>query len=98
MKTFNDITFKAHPFYQDGLVSRTYFDNGYGVSVVKHDKSYGGNEGLYELAVLLGEELHYDNSVANGDVVGWLKPDEVTDLMMTIQSWEYNIHIDKQIV
>ena len=28
------------------------FDNGYGASVVCHSGSYGGNKGLYEIAVL----------------------------------------------
>ncbi len=33
MKTFNDLVFNPHPI-NNGVVSRLYFGNGYGVSVV----------------------------------------------------------------
>ena len=88
MKTFKDLDFKKHPMEEglDGVVSRIFFDNGYGASVVKHQYSYGGDRGLYELAVLDSNgEVHYDNSVANGDVIGYLRPEDVTDVMEKIQ-------------
>jgi hypothetical protein len=70
----------------NGIISRIQFDNGFGASVVKHPYSYGGDRGLYELAVLDNNgELHYDNSVANGDVVGYLREEDVTDVMEKIQ-------------
>jgi len=88
MKTFKDLEFKPHPMAEalNGIISRIQFDNGYGASVVKHQYSYGGDRGLYELAVLDSNgELHYDNSVANGDVIGYLRPEDVTDVMEKIQ-------------
>ncbi len=88
MKTFKDLEFKAHLTYLDGVVSRTTFDNGYGVSVVKHAHSYGGDRGLYELAVLDSNgEIHYDNKVSKGDVVGYLRPEDVSDAMLLIQKF-----------
>lgn len=86
MKTFKDLEFKimTDPF-MSGKLSRIYFDNGYGASVVSHTFSYGGNRGLYELAVLKDDELHYDNPVAGGDVRGYLTEDAVTDLLIQIQ-------------
>ncbi len=87
MKTFNDLEFKKHPMAEglDGVVSRIFFDNGYGASVVKHQYSYGGDRGLYELAVLDKDgNLCYDTTVTN-DVIGYLRPQDVTDVMEKIQ-------------
>lgn len=86
MKTFKDLEFEtmADP-YMSGKKSRIHFDNGYGASIVSHDFSYGGKNGLYELAVLKDGDLHYDNPVANDDVVGYLKEEDVTELLIEIQ-------------
>ena len=51
-------------------VVRYYCDNGYGLSVACHEHSYGGKEGLYEIALLKGDKLHYDDEWT--DVKGWL--------------------------
>ena len=42
-------------------VVRYYCDNGYGLSVACHEHSYGGSEGLYEIALLKDDKLHYDD-------------------------------------
>ena len=86
MKTFKHLAFKNHPI-GDGVQSRMDFDNGFGVSVVRHEFSYGSKHGLYELAVLKDGEIHYDNKVANGDVVGYLREEDVTDAMLVIQKF-----------
>lgn len=84
MKTFNDLEFKQHP-QLNGVISRITFDNGYGASVVKHEFSYGGPAGLYELAVLHKDgELTYDTPITD-DVIGYLRPEDVTDVMEKIQ-------------
>jgi len=91
MKTFNDLEFIDHPMGAEygGIISRISFDNGYGASVVKGPMSYGGKNGLYELAVLDSNgELHYDNPVANGDVVGYLSEEDITKLLEQIQKLE----------
>ena len=84
MKTFKDLKFKQHPS-ADGIISRITFENGYGASVVRHEYSYGGKDGLYELAVLNSDgELCYDTPVTN-DVIGYLRTEDVTDVMAKIQ-------------
>ena len=84
MKQFKDLEFKRHP-QKDGVISRITFDNGYGASVVKHEHSYGGDNGLYELAVLDNEgQICYDTTITN-DVIGYLRPMDVTDVMEKIQ-------------
>lgn len=89
MKTFNDLKFTTHSLDSTGIMSRIMFDNGWGASVVRHQYSYGGKDGRYELAVLDSNgELHYDNDVASGDVQGYLDEEEVTYLLKAIQEYE----------
>ena len=86
MKQFKDIIFKSNPMGPEfGIVSRTKFDNGYEVSVVKSPHTYGGDKGLYELAVLdENGDLTYDTPITE-DVIGWLRPEDVTDVMLKVQ-------------
>jgi hypothetical protein len=85
MKTFKDLEFKPHTAGMGGVMSRIIFENGYGASVVRHEYSYGGKDGLYELAVLDSNgELTYATPVTN-DVIGYLRPEDVTDVFAKIQ-------------
>ena len=88
MKKFEDLEFDKisdEPF-MSGVRSRMMFENGYGVSVVSHTHSYGGTKGLFEIAVLGKDgDISYDTPVTN-DVIGYLSPDEVTDIMEQVQS------------
>jgi len=88
MKTFKDLEFEqidGAP-YMVGKKVRVQFDNGYGVSVVSHTFSYGGKDGLYELAVLdKNGDLTYETPITN-DVLGYLEPEEVTEIMTKVQS------------
>jgi hypothetical protein len=84
MITFNDLEFKQD--IQRGLnAARIMFDNGYGASVVIGPYTYGGEDGLYELAVLGNDgKLTYDTPVTD-DVEGYLSETQVTDLLIKIQ-------------
>jgi hypothetical protein len=85
MKTFKDIVFKTNPMGADfGITSRTQFDNGYEVSVVKSPYTYGGDKGLYELAIFKDGEITYATPITD-DVIGYLRPEDVTDVMAKIQ-------------
>jgi len=84
MKTFNDLEFNKLDSFYNGVQARVIFENGYGASVVKHDFSYGGKDGLYELAVIKDDDLCYTTPVTN-DVEGYLSEDEVTELLKQIQ-------------
>lgn len=84
-KTFKDIKFEMMDSFYDGVRSNTMFDNGYGISVVRHRYSYGGPSGLYEIAVLDSDgNLTYNTPITN-DVIGYLTPKEVTEFMVKIQ-------------
>ena len=82
---FEDLEFGEDDM--NGICAFMLFDNNYGVSVIRNSYSYGGRDGLYELAVvymspgMIESELDYDNPVANGDVRGYLTPEDVTQLM-----------------
>ena len=67
---------KETNYPHDGVQHVYEFPNGYGASVIKHDYSYGGKDGLWELAVLnfdLDEkgDLDYTTDIT-GDVIGYL--------------------------
>jgi len=87
MKKFEDLEFELindAPFMV-GKKSRMHFDNGYGVSVVSHSYSYGGRDGLYELAVLdSNDEITYDTTVTS-DVIGYLTEEDVSNIMKQVQ-------------
>jgi hypothetical protein len=85
MKTFNDIIFKPNPMGAEfGIVSRTKLDNGYEVSVVQSPHSYGGDIGLYELAIFKDGEICYDTPITN-DVLGYLRPEDVMDVIAKLE-------------
>jgi hypothetical protein len=85
MKQFKDLEFVKHPNHIEGVQARITFENGYGASVVKSEYTYGGKDGLYELAVLDSDgNLTYATSVTD-DVIGYLRPEDVTDVMAKIQ-------------
>lgn len=75
----------AHRRTMQGRGIRAHFDNGYGVSIVSHELSYGGNEGLCELAVLKGDELCYDTPITS-DVIGWLTADAAIEIARKVEA------------
>ena len=67
-----------------GTQRRYRFLNGYGASVVCHQYSYGGDDGLWELAVLDRDGyLTYDTPITD-DVIGWLTEDAVEEKLTAI--------------
>jgi len=87
MKTFEDLEFERlnDAPYMVGKKSRMQFDNGFGISVVSHTHSYGGRDGLYEVAVLDKDGfLTYETPVTS-DVIGYLSEEDVTDVMKKVQ-------------
>ena len=87
MKTFKDLEFEQlnDSPYMVGKKSRMHFDNGFGVSVVSHTHSYGGRDGLYEVAVLDKDGLLTYETPVTSDVIGYLSEEDVTDVMKKVQ-------------
>ena len=85
MKTFDDLLFKTMNEDIKWIRAHLKFDNGYAVSVVQGPHSYGGQKGLYELAVLdIDGDVCYDTPITD-NVIGFLKPEDVTKHMIEIQ-------------
>ena len=83
--------------YQEGAICKRYkFPNGYGGSVIKNEFSYGGREGLYEIAVIECVngtwDLTYETPITS-DVIGYVPENEVDGWLEKI----YNLP-EKQII
>ena len=88
MVNFNDLKFIQLPD-MSGVYCRIMFENGFGASIVKHKYSYGGDKGLYEIAVLDdidGGPIYY-TSVTN-DVLGHLSESDVETHLNEIKNLE----------
>jgi len=76
-----------------GGVQKIYrFENGYGANVVCTPFSYGGPEGLWELAVIKFKdssatnfELTYNTPITN-DVIGYLTWEKVEEILKQIEA------------
>lgn len=54
------------------------------VSVIRSSMSYGGSDGLFELAMLRNDRCVYDTPITN-DVIGWLDVKGVLDILEDVQ-------------
>lgn len=85
MATFNDLKFKRERSLLGFMDrARLQFPNGYGISVVRGTYSYGGDEGLYECAVLKDNKLCYDTPITD-DVIGYCDEDKVNEIIKQIE-------------
>lgn len=75
------------------IAARIYFSNGYGASVVSGPNSYGGDKGLYELAVIYNDCIVYDTPVTN-DTIGFLTEDEVSTYLYKIAALPSRTHYE----
>ena len=76
---------------ESGAVQKLYrFANNYGASVVKGEHTYGGDEGLWELAVVVFDTngdfiLDYTTPITS-DVEGHLTDDAVEELLAKVEA------------
>jgi hypothetical protein len=76
--------------FGDGRVAYTgvgQFSNGYGLSVICHSSSYGGQDGLFEIMLMKNNTpIEMDSITNNGDTVkGYLTKEEVIDIIKTVR-------------
>ena len=68
-----------------GALYQKYFNNGYATSVICHNASYGGNEGLFELGLL---RIDLNEPEVNGEpVYEFVSVDEITGKDDTVIGW-----------
>lgn len=77
---------------RNGGVQKIYkFPNGYGASVIRNPYSYGGDKGLWEIAVLdENGSLTYKTPITD-DVIGHLNDDDVIEVLNQIKELENEI-------
>ena len=73
--TFEDLKFEQ--VEGRGIQAWVAFRNGFEVSIVKHQYSYGGDKGLYEIGVFDAGGSMCDPLGWGDDVKGWLTPEGV---------------------
>ena len=84
-RPLDDYCYETNDVY--GGIQKLYqFDNHMGASVIRHDGSYGSDQGLWELAVLNeAGEINYSTEITN-DVIGHLTWAEVSETLRRIQA------------
>jgi len=83
--TFQELEFQLHPMGM-GKQCIVQYSNGYGASIVQGPHTYGGKDGLYELAVFGKDgEITYDTPITN-DVLGYLSEAEVEKTLLDIKN------------
>jgi hypothetical protein len=87
---FDVTTFQELRFQDHTLVLRkqciVQFPNGYGASIVQGEHTYGGKDGLYEIAVF-GKDGHITYSTPiTDDVLGYLSEEEVEKTLIDIKN------------
>jgi hypothetical protein len=94
-KIFKDLEFVPTEQFFDGIKTTCHFDNGYGVSVVRHKFSYGNKLNLFELAIIdKSGDIIYSTPITD-DVIGYLSEDDVSDTMIKVQRLDKNPYIFK---
>ena len=80
----SDYNTRPSTLFSDDEHHRYKFSNHYGASVRRNSMTYGGKEGLYELAVLFHDSITYDTDITS-DVIGWLTWDDVQVILKKIR-------------
>ena len=77
-------TFKPYAvlYRTGGQIEKFHFLNGWGASVANHSGSYGGDEGLYELA-----EINPAGHIVDDSIKGWLTFAEVDCYLREISEY-----------
>ncbi len=83
----------------DEVDIKDFFDNGYGVSIIRNQYSYGGKDGLFEMAILIGDE--FDHSICydtplTSDVFGYMNIEELNKSINDVRNLPKTIQKNRE--
>lgn len=67
------------------------FPNGFGVSIVCHEFSYGGKKNLFEIALLKNDDIVYHKNFS--DVRGWLDFQQVAETIEEVKNYPPDLEV-----
>ena len=92
VKEYTEVISDYNLFKDDSLKGSEYggeieFDNGYGLSIVRHENSYGGTRGLFEIMLIRNGEPYSLPPITNEDdtVNGFLTRSKVEEIIATVE-------------
>lgn len=80
---------QSRTIHETGIQYLVFYPNGYGASIVQHKFSYGGDKGLWELAVIKGNDEDWSicySTPITSDVEGHLTENKVDELLTKIET------------
>lgn len=80
-----DLDWKSRGGFSGGDQALVSFPNGYGASVLRGGMYYTTG-GTYEIGVLHGEKLDYENPVADGEVLGYQTEEQANAALAAIEA------------
>jgi hypothetical protein len=85
MKTFADVLFSIRR--PSGVVGKIDLGNGLEISIIMHESSYGGTQGLWEIAVFKEGQVGPINleCLGNNEVLGYLTFTELEQKIKEVQ-------------
>ena len=83
MKTFKDVHFKIRR--PSGIVGKIDLGDDVEISIIMHESSYGGTQGLWEIACFDNKKGQVDLECLDHDVVGYLTFTELETKIREIQ-------------
>lgn len=85
LQDFTPAAIKKGDYDKNSIQYLFEFSNGYGASVIRSKMSYGGRQGLWELAVLKNKQLCYNTHITD-DVIGYIDDTQVKRYLIEISS------------
>ena len=93
MEKFEQYLVRTRHTERNGIQKLYRFENGYGASVIRSYYSYGGNKGLWELAMIkwiddFDYNIYYCD-IVDDDVLGYLAEKDIVPILEKIKNYKF---------